>query len=216
MTRRKIRVILADGQPVVIQGLTCMLRQHPLISVVGAAGTLKDAQRVMKECDFDILVTGLNLSGHRDGLQLVRFAISKYLDSRVVVLAASERPGDIVDANQAGAHAYLLKCTGLDEIAAALETVHQGGRPPLSAELEASLWQKLKKVPPMDAPYGLTEREWEVLRMMVQGATNNEIAANLHISARMVRRANTSIYGKLGVCNRTEAVAKAVKEGWFH
>lgn len=215
MTTSKIKIILADGQPVVIQGLTSMFADHPRVCVVATAASAAEAREAMKRGGFDILVTDLNLIERMDGLELIRDAAGNHSDSRFVVLSASERPEDIIEANQAGAHAYLLKCTPLEEIAAALETVYEGGRPPLKAKLEASIWQKLKGNPETDPPCALNYREWAVLRMIVRGATNDEIAGNLNISSRMVRRANTSIYDKLDVRNRAEAVARAMQEDWF-
>lgn len=215
MTTSKIKIILADGQPVVIEGLTSMFANNSHLAVVATAASPAEAREAMKKEEFDILVTDLNLVDRMDGLGLVRDAAANHPDSRFVVLSASERPEDIIEANQAGAHAYLLKCTPLKEIAAALETVHNGGRPPLKAELEASIWQKLKGNPEADLPCALNYREWAVLRMIVRGSTNDEIAGNLNISSRMVRRANTAIYSKLGVRNRAEAVARTMHEGWF-
>lgn len=215
MSTGKIRIILADGQPVVIEGLTSMFARHPRIAVVATTASPAEASAAMRKEAFDILLTDLHLVDRMDGLELIRDAAKNCSKSRFVVLSASEKPADIMEANQAGAHAYLLKCTPLEEIGAALETVHQGGRPPLSAELEASIWQKLKGNPGEELPCALSYREWAVLRMIVRGATNDEIAGKLNISCRMVRRANTAIYGKLGVRNRAEAVARAVQEGWF-
>lgn len=90
-----------------------------------------------------------------------------------------------------------------------------GGRPPLRPDLEAALWRKLHELPPTEIPYGLSQREWQVLRLMTAGGTNEKIAHEISISPRVVRRSNTIIYRKLGVRNRGEAIALAARENLF-
>lgn len=214
MNENKIRILLVDDHPVVLEGLASGLRQFPGISIWGTSSSLEDALAKVDEGGFDLLLTDLNLPEVTDGLQLISHA-SNNSECKIVVLTYSNRPDDIFNANQAGAHAYLVKDSGLNEIARALEIVNLGGRPPLSPELEAALWQKLKESPPETPPCELSEREWKVLKLMTGGATNEEIARQLYLSPRVVRRCNTSIYGKLSVRNRAEAAAKAVSEGFF-
>jgi len=164
---------------------------------------------------FDLMVTDLMMPEVEDGLDLIKFCTSHLTDCKVVVLSYSNRPEDIFRANQAGANAYLIKDSDLDEIAEAFDIVWGGGRPPLKPELEAALWHKLQENSPDEFPQGLTEREWRILRFMTQGDTNEEIAHKLFVSPRVVRRSNTSIYTKMGVRNRSEAVSHAMREHWF-
>lgn len=215
MQGNEIKIILVDDHPVVLEGLTSGLCQFPNIRVVGTAVDAGSARLRIMEGGFDLLVTDLNLPEAGDGLELIRFASERFPECKIVVLTYSTRPDDIFQANRAGAHAYLIKDCDLQEIAEAFAIVRDGGRPPLSPELEAALWQKLKDGGPDARPLGLSEREWEVLRLLVAGATNEEIALRLFLSPRVVRRSNTSIYGKLKVRNRSEAVALAVREGLF-
>jgi DNA-binding NarL/FixJ family response regulator len=215
MSMEPIKIILIDDHPVVLEGLTSGLGQYPLLKITGTANNVDDARRLITRGDFDLMVTDLMMPEVQDGLDLIGFCTERIADCKVVVLTYSSRPEDMFRANQAGAHAYLIKDSDLDEIADAFSIVHGGGCPPLKPELEAALWQKLKENGPDEFPLGLTEREWRVLKLMTAGDTNEEIANKLYISPRVVRRSNTAIYSKLGVRNRSEAVAHAMRETWF-
>lgn len=215
MSAEQIRIILIDDHPVVLEGLTSGLNQYPLLEITGTASNVEDARGLISQGSFDMMVTDLMMPEVEDGLELISFCTGLLTDCKVVVLTYSNRPDDIFRANKAGAHAYLIKDSDLDEIAAAFSVVHEGGRPPLKPELEAALWQKLQENGPDEFPHGLTEREWKVLKLLTAGDTNEEIALKLYVSPRVVRRSNTAIYSKLGVRNRSEAVAHAMRENWF-
>lgn len=210
-----IRVFLVDDHPVVLEGLTSGLSEYTGIDIVGSALSTHEARRAIETGGFDLLVMDLNLPDVEDGLELLRFAASACPECKIVILTYSDRPEHIFETNQAGAHAYLVKDLDLDDIAHALRIVMTGGRPALKPELEAALWWKLREVPPAEIPYGLSHREWQILRLMTVGATNEEIAQKIFVSARVVRRCNTLIYQKLGVRNRGEAIALATRERLF-
>ena len=211
----KIKIIIIDDHPVVLEGLTSGLGQYSHLDVVGTAVNVEDAKKLILEGGFDLMVTDLNMPEVDDGLSLISFCSQHHDDCKVVVLTYSNRPEDIFRANQAGAAAYLIKDSDLDEIAEAFTIVKSGGRPALKPELEAALWQKLKDRAPDELPNGLNEREWKILKLLTAGDTNEEIAGKLFLSPRVVRRSNTSIYRKLGVRNRAEAIARSVRENWF-
>ncbi len=210
-----IGLLIVDDHPVVLEGLEAGLGQFEDIEIRATAAGSEEARRLIDAGDFDLILTDLNLPEINDGLELVRYAAGKQPGCKIVVLTYSDNPENVFRANEAGAHAYLVKDSDVGEIASALRTVMAGGRPPLKPKLEAALWRRLRAVTRHDLPYGLTEREWEILRLITNGATNDEIAAKLYISSRAVRRTNTSIFDKLSVRNRAEAAAKAVSEGFF-
>lgn len=215
MSQQEIRVFIVDDHPVVLEGLASGLKNYPQIKIVGTALNADEAMKMIEQVEFDLLITDLYLSETRTGLDVLRHAAAIQPECKIFVLSYSSKPEDVLEANHAGAHAYMVKDCDLDDIALAMTTIYKGGRPALSPEMEAVLWSKLQETAPDNLPGGLTERECEVLRLMTEGSTNKEIARKLFISARVVRRANTAIYEKLSVRNRTEAVAKAMQEGWF-
>ncbi|MHB1324647.1 MAG: response regulator [Thermoleophilia bacterium] len=210
-----IKIILIDDHPVVLEGLTSGLSQYPDLDIVGTAVSVQDAKSLISAGGFDLMVADLNMPEVEDGLDLVHFCTAQIPGCKIVVLTYSNHPDDIFRANQAGAYAYLVKDSDLDEIAEAFSIVHAGGRPALKPELEAALWQKLQDNSPDVLPHGLSEREWKALKLMAAGDTNEEIAQKLFISPRVVRRSNTAIYRKLGVRNRSEAIVHAMRENWL-
>ncbi|RJQ47705.1 MAG: DNA-binding response regulator [Gaiellales bacterium] len=207
-----VSLLLVDDHPVVLEGLSSGLAQFPELNISGTAASLAEAKLLIEQGGFDLLVTDLNMPEVSDGIELIRYAGIQQPGAKIVVLTYSDSVDNIYQVNQAGAHAYIIKDCDLEEIATSLLLVHRGGRPPLKPELEASLWRKFRETSPDEPPYGLNEREWRILELMAGGATNEEIAGTLFISDRVVRRSNTSIYHKLGVRNRSEAIARAIKE----
>lgn len=211
----EIKVFLVDDHPVVLEGLHSGLGEYPGINIVGTARSPAEARGAITNGGFDLLLMDLNLPDVEDGLALIRFAIGTCPQSKVVVLTYSDSPDHVFEANQAGAHAYLVKDVDLDDIADALSVVMSGGRPSLKPELEAALWRKLREVPAAEIPYGLSQREWQILRLMTAGVTNEDIAEKIFLSHRVVRRCNTVIFQKLGIHNRGEAITLALREKLF-
>ncbi|MCL5882620.1 MAG: response regulator transcription factor, partial [Actinobacteria bacterium] len=160
MGDQPIKIIVIDDHPVVLEGLTSGLSQYPHVDIVGTAVNVEDARTLIMGGSFDLMVTDLNMPEVEDGLGLISFCNEHVSACKVIVLTYSNRPEDIFRANQAGAAAYLIKDSDLDEIAEAFNIVNDGGRPPLKPELEAALWQKLKDRAPDELPHALTEREW--------------------------------------------------------
>lgn len=207
-----IRLIMVDDHPVVLEGLSVALSHHPHITVMGTAVNTAAGKTLVEKGGYDILVTDLYLNEKRDGLVLLRHADDCQPDCKKVVLTYSTIPDDVFDANEAGADAYLIKDSELDELVDAFMTVWQGGRPPLPPGLEVALWQKVRGGKAAAGNGSLSARELEVLRLMTEGCTNQEIAGRLFLSDRVIRRSNTAIFRKLQVRNRSEAVAKALRE----
>jgi len=206
-----IRVILVDDHPVVLDGLALGLSKKPGLEIVGTATDFESGKSLVDASEFDLLVTDLYLSEERDGLELLKRARNAHPKSRFIVLTFSTLPADVLDANAAGADAYLIKDSELDEIAQALRMVASGGRPALPPGLEAVLWEKARGDAQSIGDGKLSQREIEVLRHMANGLKNQEIAATMFLSDRVIRRSNTAIFSKLGVRNRAEAVAKALR-----
>lgn len=206
-----IRAILVDDHPVFLEGLCLGLSNDPDVDIAATANDFAAGKELIETCDFNLLVTDLYLFDQRDGLELLRLVSEGRPDCKSVVLTYSTRPEDVLDANDAGAVAYLIKDSELAQIVRAFKTVSAGGRPPLPPSLEAALWEKARGVDRRLAG-NLNDRELTVLKHMANGLKNQEIAASMFLSDRVIRRTNTSIFRKLGVRNRSEAVARAFRE----
>ncbi|MBB3112223.1 two-component system response regulator DesR [Paenibacillus phyllosphaerae] len=199
-----MRVIIAEDQAMLRGALSALLDLEDDIEVVGQAGDGQQAlQLIMQErpdlCLLDIempLLSGLDVAEKVKELQL---------DCRVVILTTFSRAGYFQRAIRAGARGFLLKDSPIEELGAALRTVHAGGRA-VSPELALTFWEE-------ENP--LTEREREVLKLAAEGLSAGEIAKSLFLSAGTVRNYLSEAMQKLEAKNRIEAIGIAQKKGWL-
>jgi DNA-binding NarL/FixJ family response regulator len=136
---------------------------------------------------------------------------------RVLILTAYDDDPYVFALLQAGADGYVLKTSSADELVRAVRTMH-AGQPALSPEVASKVIQQMTRGAPAgatDQVESLTERELDVLRLAARGMTNRAIGSDLGISHRTVQGHLASVYGKLGVNSRTEAVTEALKRGWI-
>ncbi|MCW2612807.1 MAG: hypothetical protein QOC93_1360 [Actinomycetota bacterium] len=213
-----MRIVLVDDHEMVRQGLKSMLAPfRGRIRVVGEAVGADDAVRVVDGLDPDIVLCDLRLQGV-SGLDLCRRLIEREPTRRVVLLSVYDDEQYVFQALRAGAAGYLLKKISGEELVRHLELVRQGervvdtalaGRAIDSAARLASgeFWPGARQ--------GLTHRESEVLALMVTGLSNRGIAARLVVGDETVKSHLRAIYRKLGVSDRTGAVAAALREGIF-
>jgi len=204
-----IRILLADDHPVVRDGLAAMLSTQPDFAVVGEAGTGAEAVELAARLRPDVVLMDLEMPD-LDGIEAIRRLRATDLPViQVVVLTAFDTDERILGALQAGAQGYLLKGAPRVEIFAAIRTVSAGGAliPPVVAS------KLLRQVRAAEHPDALTAREKEVLGLVAAGLANQEIAARLSISERTVKFHVSSVLGKLGAKNRTQAVRLARERG---
>lgn len=204
-----IRILIADDHPVVRDGLATMLNTQPDFDVVGEAGDGAAALDKTRMLRPDILLLDLEMP-HMDGLETLRHLREACPETRVLVFTAFDTDERIVGAVQAGVKGYLLKGVPREELFKAIRVIHAGGsllQPVIASKLMHHMSSQAEQVE------SLTEREAEVLRLMAQGFANKEIAAELVITERTVKFHVSSILGKLGADNRTEAVAIAAQRG---
>jgi DNA-binding NarL/FixJ family response regulator len=218
MSDSPVRIVLVDDHEMVRQGLKSMLAPfRGRIRVVGEAADAEDAIRVVEALDPDIVLCDLRLQGV-SGLDLCRKLLERDAERRVVLLSVYDDEQYVFQALRAGAAGYLLKKISGEELVRHLELVHKGervidtvlaGRAMDSAARLASgeFWPGARQ--------GLTHRESEVLSLMVTGLSNRGIAARLVVGDETVKSHLRAIYRKLGVSDRTGAVAAALREGIF-
>jgi two-component system, NarL family, response regulator LiaR len=201
-----IRVLIADDHSVVREGLRMFLGLDPDIAVVGEAGDGEEAVRLAHHLKPEVVLMDVLMPG-MDGIAATT-AIRKALpETEVVALTSVLEGAMVVDAVRAGAIGYLLKDTQASELRRAIKAA-AAGQVHLSPQASASLVRQLQSPPPTEA---LTERETDVLRLLVQGCSNREIAQRLQITEDTVKVHVRHILSKLGVQSRTQAVLCAIR-----
>jgi two-component system, NarL family, response regulator LiaR len=201
-----IRVMVVDDHAVVRSGLKAFLMVYDDLELVGEASSGLEALQVVERVQPEVILMDL-LMPDMDGAAVTREIRHRWKNIQVVALT-SFRDDDLVKSVlQAGAIGYLLKNVTAEELSDAIRSAY-AGRPVLSPEaaqvlIHASLHSEKQK-------YDLTEREREVLSLLVKGLSNNDIADRLVVSRSTVKFHVSSILSKLGVSSRTEAVALAL------
>ena len=213
---QQIRVILADDHAVVRQGIRQFLEEAGDIEVVAEAGDGAEALRLVEAHQPDVAVLDIRMP-EMTGVEAARRIKERFPQVRVLVLTAYDDDPYVFALLQAGADGYVLKTASGDELVRAVRTVHRGDTA-LSPEIAAKVVRQATSHRPegaADQVETLTEREVEVLRLAARGLTNRAIGHALGISHRTVQGHLASIYGKLGVNSRTEAVTEALRRGWI-
>jgi NarL family two-component system response regulator YdfI len=205
-----IRVLIADDHLVVREGLRAILEVAGDIELVGEATDGAEAVRLAGELAPDVVLMDLRMP-NVDGIKAIRQIKARYPDLEVVILTTYDDDQDIVQGLRAGARGYLLKDSGREALFDAIRAAARGESLLPSAVIE-KIVAHLTAPRPVRAE-ALSEREQEVLTFLAQGAANKEIAHHLHITERTVKAHVTSIFNKLGVNSRAEAVAVAMRNG---
>jgi DNA-binding NarL/FixJ family response regulator len=208
-----LRVVAVDDHPVFLRGLVACLEDAPDVEIAGLATDGATALETIAETRPDVVLLDLHLPD-LDGIEVVRRLRAEGSTCPVLLLTMVEDERALRAALEAGARGYLLKGSDQEAIVAALRTVVEGGvvvGRELADRLAALVAGVAPSLPPRVA--GLSERETEVLRLIVAGRTNPEIARELVVSAKTVRNHITHIFTKLGVEDRSGAVERARELG---
>jgi len=205
MTKTKsIRILIVDDHWVVRTGLRSMIDSQPDMAVVAEATNGQEAVQLFREHRPDIVLMDLRMPG-LSGVEATVEIRAQFPEARIVVLTTYDGDENIYRALQAGARAYLLKDIPRNEFLDDIRAVHSGQYcipPGVAARLA-------QRMPHPD----LSSRELEVLRLIVEGMSNKEIASALSVTESTVKNHVNSILGKLNVRDRTQAATAALRRG---
>jgi NarL family two-component system response regulator LiaR len=199
--------MLVDDHAVVRSGLGAFLLAFDDLELVAAAGSGEEAVLLCERARPDVVLMDLVMPG-MDGATATQAIRDRFPQIQVIALTSFKEEDLVQGALKAGAIGYLLKNITADELAAAIRAAHVG-RPTLAPEAAETLMQAVRK--PHRLGYDLTEREREVLALMVEGLSNAQIAERLFVSRSTVKFHVSNILSKLGAEGRTQAVALALQ-----
>jgi DNA-binding NarL/FixJ family response regulator len=211
-----IRVLLADDQRVVREGLGTLLALLDGIELVGTAADGEEALALAREHDPDVVLMDLRMP-RCDGISAIRRLAERGERPRAIALTTFADDASVLGALRAGARGYLTKDAGADEIRAAVEAVARGEAaldPAVQHHVIAALAAPSDSSDAgLDLPDGLTPREAEVLALIAEGLTNAEISDRLVVSAATVKTHVNHIFAKTGARDRAQAVVYAYAHG---
>jgi DNA-binding NarL/FixJ family response regulator len=214
MENKLIRVVIVDDHPIVRAGMRMVLNEVPGIQIVGEGTNGQDALRQVTELHPDVLVLDVNLPDI-NGVEVTRRLRAQGTATSVLILTIHNDSQTIFGLLQAGASGYVLKDDTLETLASAIQAVAHG-EIWLSSRITEQVIQRAlgETKAPSKPPTILTPREMEVLRLLALGLDNEAIARNLTLTMRTVQNHVSTIYGKLGVDSRAEAILYAIRRGW--
>lgn len=210
---RPVRVLLVDDHPVFLEGLRAVVAHASGFEVVGEASTGEEAVEAVGEYLPDVVVMDLNLPGI-NGIEATRRIVAAHPEVRVLVLSMFEDDASVVSALRAGAGGYVLKESRRGELLRAIEATASGQAvfdPAVARRVVGFALADAR--PPEPAFPKLTAREREILVLIARGLTNQAIARTLFLSEKTVRNQVSTVFTKLGVAGRPEAIVMAREAG---
>ncbi len=210
-----IRILIADDHAILREGLRWLIATEPEMELAGEATNGKEAVEQARALHPDVILMDLVMP-LKDGITAIGEIKQQDPNARILVLTSFAEDDKMFPAIKAGAMGYLLKDAAPQELLQAIRDVYHGlptMHPAIARRLMMEL-QRPSNLPPTEDP--LTAREVDVLRLVAQGLTNEEIAGKLFITERTARTHVSKILSKLHLANRTQAALYALREGLAH
>lgn len=206
-----ISVLFADDHEMVRIGVSAYLSAQPDIVVVAEADDGGEAVKLALELRPDIILMDLVMK-EMDGIEATKQIMENWPEAKIIIVTSFLDDEKVYPALEAGATSYMLKTSKAEEIAKAIRETYRG-KSVLEPEVTGKIMTKMREKPVVKKHDQLTEREMEILLLMAQGKSNQEIADELFIALKTVKVHVSNILGKLEVQDRTQAVIYAFKHG---
>lgn len=207
-----IRIVLADDHAIVREGLKRIVGDAGDFLVAGEAADGTEVMKIVRELEFDVLVLDLSMPG-RSGMELIKLVKAEKPKLRILVLSMHQETQYAVRAIKSGASGYLTKESAPAQLEAAIRKIAAGGAY-ISAEVAEQLALGAMPGGTAAAPHeSLSDREFEVFRMLVAGDAVSDVAHKLNLSVKTVSTHKANLMHKLGLANQTELVKYALKHG---
>lgn len=207
-----IRIVLADDHAIVREGLKRIVGDAGDFVVAGEAADGTEVMKAVRELEFDVLVLDLSMPG-RSGMELIKLVKADRPKLRILVLSMHQETQYAVRAIKSGASGYLTKESAPAQLEAAIRKIAGGGAY-ISAEVAEQLALGAMPGGTAAAPHeSLSDREFEVFRMLVAGDAVSDVAHTLNLSVKTVSTHKANLMHKLGLANQTELVKYALKHG---
>ncbi len=219
MSDQPIRLLLVDDQRLMRDGLKLLLELEPDLTVAAEAADGEQALEAYARVLPDVVLMDIRMPG-MDGVEATRRILARWPHAKIIILTTFDDDEYVFEGLRAGAVGYLLKAVSGEELARAIRTVAAGGAliDPSVTRKVVEAFTRMKPPTPSPSPSAalvepLTEREMEVLRLLAEGLSNREIATRLYLAEGTVKNYVSSILGKLGARDRTQAALRARELG---
>jgi DNA-binding NarL/FixJ family response regulator len=206
-----LKVLIAEDHTLVSQGLEAMLKLEDDVELVGVVDTGDKAVSSVSSRDVDVVLMDVNLGQSMSGIEATRKIKDENPEVKVLVLTMFTDPGTVAEAVKAGADGYLSKGSSSQSVVQAIRDV-MGGRSVLDPNVTEGIFGRIGG----RDRHALTDRELAVLQQLTHGKSTREVAEHIHVSEETVKTYLKQIFKKLGVHDRTEAVAEAFRRGLVH
>jgi DNA-binding NarL/FixJ family response regulator len=209
-----IKVLIADDQEIVCEGLKRILQTDPEIRVIGTANDGQQALDLIEQSVPDVVLMDLQMP-RMNGVQAIRHLKVSHPNLPVLVLTTYMDDKWLFDAIRSGASGYLMKDRPRQEL---LDAIHGtiDGQAYIDPSVAGKILSNVASSPTSQSPersYNLTDREQDILNLLAQGLSNAEISGRLYLSEGTVRNYTSTLFAKLGVSDRTQAVILAIRQG---
>ena len=206
-----LKVLIAEDHMLVSQGLEVMLSMTDGIDLIGVVDSGESAVEKVNSSEVDVVLMDVNLGATMSGIEATRRIKEQLPDTKILVLTMFTDPGTVAEAVKAGADGYLSKGASREAVVQAIRDVGEG-RAVLDPNVTEGIFGRISG----KDPHALSDRELAVLQELSHGKSTREVAEHIHVSEETVKTYLKQIFRKLGVHDRTEAVAEAFRRGLVH